>query len=175
MKVIMYVAPTPNGKIAREGHKENFVSAANWRLFVRIVKQVGSVIIGRTTFEVAAKSGVFPIRNALNVVMTRKKVENRWGKDALFTDKSPKEVLRMLQGMGYKKVIMAGGSGVSTSFIKQKLIDEIRLDFQPVMFGRGTPIFVDDDFDAKLRLLGIKKLSKNEVQLRYRVLNRRRT
>ena len=61
---------------------------------------------------------------------------------------------------------------VNTSFSRQKLIDEIHLDVQPEIFGNGTPLFAENEFDAKLRLLSAKKLSKNEVQLRYRVLKK---
>lgn len=171
MRVIIYAAPTPNGMIAKENYNEDYVSAGNWRLFVKTVRQAGSVVIGRRTFEVAVKTGVFPIRPALNVVMTSRKVENKWGDSALFTDKSPREVIRLLKGRGFKTMIVAGGS-VSTSFIREKLVDEIRLDFQPEIFGKGTRLFEGEDFDAKLELIGTKKLSKNEVQLRYGVLKR---
>jgi dihydrofolate reductase len=172
MKIIIYMAPTPNGMIAKENYDESFVSAANWRLFVKAVQQAGVVIIGRKTFEVAVKSKVFPIWRALNIVMTSKKVENKYGSEALFTSKSPEEIAAMLKSKGFKTAILAGGSKVNSSFIERGLIDEIRLDFQPEIFGRGTPLFSEGSFDASLELLETKKLSKNEIQLRYRVLKK---
>ncbi|MDE1855223.1 MAG: dihydrofolate reductase [Candidatus Micrarchaeota archaeon] len=172
MKVIIYMAPTPNGMIAKENYDESYVSAGNWRLFVSKVRQAGNVIIGRKTFEVALASGVFPIGGVLNVVMTSKKIENRWGGKVLFTSRSPREVIGLLKKKGYGMAIVAGGSLVNTSFLKQKLVDELHLDLQPEVFGKGTPLFVEESFDAKLRLLGTTKLSKNEVQVRYRVLKK---
>ncbi len=169
----MYMAPTPNGMIARENYDESYVSAANWKLFVSSVKRIGNVIIGRKTFEVALKSGVFPIGGALNIVMTSSKIENRWPGRVIFVGRSPKQALKVLKDKGYKIAMVAGGSNVNSSFIKEHLIDELHLDFQPEVFGRGTPLFAGKAFDAKLQLLGVTRLSKNEVQLRYRVVKKR--
>jgi len=52
----------------------------------------------------------------------------------------------------------------------EKLIDEIYIDVEPRVFGRGIPLFNGNDFDANLKLLETKKLSDNEIQLHYQVL-----
>ena len=59
---------------------------------------------------------------------------------------------------------------LNSSFMKEKLIDEIHLDVEPLVFGRGIKLFADDDFESRLELVGTKKLSANTVQLHYRVL-----
>lgn len=59
---------------------------------------------------------------------------------------------------------------MNASFIAAGLIDEIFLDVEPHLFGKGIKLFEGKNFEAKLKLLGVKKISKNEVQLHYKVL-----
>ncbi len=54
--------------------------------------------------------------------------------------------------------------------MKEKLVDEIWIDMMPRVFGRGTMLFDGAYFDANLRLSEVKKSSKNEIQLRYKVI-----
>lgn len=172
MKVILCMAPTPNGMIAKPNGDSSFVSVNDWRVFVRQVKKARNVVVGRHTFEICVKEKVFPIANQLNVVMTKSSIKNKWGKNAVFLNKSPKEILRFLSSRGFKTVVVAGGGMVNASFIKDRLIDELLFDVQPKVFGKGIRLFEGQDFDADLKLIGTKRLSKNEVQLRYKVLKK---
>ena len=124
--------------------------------------------IGRGTYEVSLRTGAFPY-DCFNIVMTKKKIENQWGDKVLFTDLEPKNVLNMLEKKGYGKVIVTGGH-LSASFMKEKLVDEIWIDVMPRVFTNGVRLFDGKYFDAKLKLLEVKKSAENEVQLRYKVI-----
>ena len=65
---------------------------------------------------------------------------------------------------------MAGGK-LATSFLKEGLVNEIYLNVEPIVFGKGIPIFTNENFEKNLELLQVKKFSKNEVRLHYMVLN----
>jgi dihydrofolate reductase len=54
--------------------------------------------------------------------------------------------------------------------LAENLVDEIYLDIEPIAFGSGIPLFRDKDFECKLKLLGQKNISDNEIQLHYAVL-----
>jgi dihydrofolate reductase len=84
--------------------------------------------------------------------------------------KSPKEALKILKEKNFSKAIVAGGGMLNSSFMKEHLIDEIYLDVEPLVFGKGIKLFSDNDFDAKFELTETKKLSKNTIQLHYKVL-----
>lgn len=71
---------------------------------------------------------------------------------------------------GFETIMVCGGGGLNTSFMKENLIDEIYLDIEPIIFGKGIKLFEDSNFEAKLKLLGVKKLSSNEIQLHYKVI-----
>lgn len=168
MKVIIYSIPTINGLIAMENEKDySFVSDKSWEFYLKEIKKAGVFIMGRRTYEVSLKTGAFPY-DCLNVVMTKQKIENKWGDKVIFTDLKPKEVLRMLEKKGFNKVIVTGGH-LSASFMKEKLVDEIWIDLMPRVFMSGIKLFDGDYFDAELELLEVKRM-KNDVQLRYKVV-----
>lgn len=173
-KVIIYSIPTINGLIAKEEEIDySFISDGDWELYLKALKEAGVFVMGRRTYEVCLRTGAFPY-DCLNVVMTRQKIENKWGDKVIFTDLKPKEVLSMLEKKGFSKVIVSGGH-LSASFMKEKLVDEIWIDVMPRVFTKGVRLFEGDDFDADLELLEVKKSAKNEVQLRYKVITDRPT
>ena len=169
MKVIIYSIPTINGLIAMENENDySFISDSDWEFYLKTLKEVGVFIMGRRTYEASLKTGAFPY-DCLNLVMTKQKIENKWGHKVIFTDLKPKEVLQMLENKGFSKVIITGGQ-LSASFMKEKLVDEIWIDLMPKIFTNGIRLFDGEYFDADLKLLSVKKFSENEIQLRYKVI-----
>lgn len=56
------------------------------------------------------------------------------------------------------------------AFMKEGLINEIYLDVEPLIFGKGIKLFADSDFEYNLELLEVNKLNENTVQLHYKVI-----
>ena len=125
--------------------------------------------MGRNTYLAASKSGYFPFPDTLNIVVSHQQIENKWGDKVVITNKSPKEIIRMLEQKGFAVVFLAGGGQLNTSFIKENIIDEIYLDVEPLIFGKGMGVFAKGDFEVELELLETKRLNSNTVQLHYRV------
>lgn len=86
---------------------------------------------------------------------------------------SPKKALDFLITKHFKKALIAGGGEVNASFMEQKLVDEIYLDVEPIALGDGIKLFSGKAFELKLRLLGTKHLSENELQLHYQVIHKK--
>lgn len=169
MKVAIYIAVSINGFIARADNKFHFVSKRSHRNFLKMCKEVGNCVIGRTTYEQSASSSHFPFSPGLNVVMTSKKLESKW-KNVVFLDGSPEEVLKFLKNKGYNEVVIGGGGAINSSFIKAGLVTDIYIDLEPYLLGMGVKGFAEDEFEAKLQLVEAKKFSKNELLLHYKVL-----
>ncbi|MBI2542771.1 MAG: dihydrofolate reductase family protein [Candidatus Aenigmarchaeota archaeon] len=169
MKVIIYSIPTVNGLISMEDEQDySFISDKSWEFYLKEIKKVGVFIMGRRTYEVSLRTGAFPY-DCLNVVMTKRKIENKWGNKVIFTNSTPKEVLRMLEKKGFDNVIVSGGH-LSSSFMKEKLVDEIWIDLMPRAFTTGVRLFDGDYFNAELKLLKVNRFAENEVQVRYKVV-----
>lgn len=159
------MAVTADGKIAKSSdHFPDWTSKEDKKMFAKISKEHGVVIMGDKTFFTFPK----PLPDRLNVVFTLEKnppeIENvKW------VSGEPQKVLEELEGMGYKSAILGGGSFLNTQFLKNKLVDEIYLTIEPKIFGDGLGI-LGGDFDVNLKLLNVEKINDDSVMLKYKVL-----
>jgi len=55
--------------------------------------------------------------------------------------------------------------------MREKLVDRIVIDLQPVAFGVGTPVFGDELDLTRLKLLDSRPLNESALGLRYHVLS----
>lgn len=167
MKVILLMAMTLDGKIARtERHFPDWTGSDDKKLFVKITKKAGVVIMGSKTFDTIGE----PLPERKNIVLTRNRSRQSGRADLVFTGRPPASILRDLEKEGYAEVVLAGGSIVNSMFARANLIDEIVITIAPRVFGTGIPLFADET-DMQLELMGIEKLDSKHVVLRYRVIH----
>jgi dihydrofolate reductase len=169
MKVIIYMGISINGYIAKEDGDSEWTSEEDLKGFYSHSKSAGNIILGRNTFQSAMDYGYFPFPDALNVVMTHKPLKNEWGDKVLVTDQPPQWVLTKLEELGFKEAFIAGGGKLNSSFLKEGLVDEIYLDVEPLLLGKGIPVFAPEDLEIELELLESKNLNSNTIQLHYAV------
>lgn len=159
-----------NGYIAKENGDSEWTSEEDLKGFYKQSKTAGNIIMGKNTYYAASKYGYFPFPDALNIVVSHEKIENKWGDKVIITEKSPKEIIAMLEEKGFNDAFIAGGGTLNSSFMKEKFIDEIYLDVEPLVFGKGIKVFADADFEFELKLIEINKLNQNTIQLHYEVI-----
>ncbi|MEV0580663.1 dihydrofolate reductase family protein [Streptomyces sp. NPDC050392] len=63
--------------------------------------------------------------------------------------------------------LSVGGAGLAASFAELDLIDEYWVYVQPVLIGRGKPMFPSADTLTALRLTGTRTFGNGVVELRY--------
>lgn len=76
------------------------------------------------------------------------------------------EVDKIRQQHG-ENIWLYGGASLVTDFINLDLIDVFRLSIQPVILGRGKPLFHDIEKRLQLQLTGVQKSASGVVQLIY--------
>ncbi len=167
MKVVMYMAITANGLIAKSNDDTSWISKEEWDSYSSFVRKAGSSIIGHRTYDILTKQPEFAEFKDVKIVVVSHKNFQTLSPNHSIT-KSPKQALELLKD--FKEVIVAGGGILNSSFMKENLVDEIYLDIEPIVFGKGIPLFADSDFEAKLQLIDTKKLSDSEIQLHYKVV-----
>ncbi|MBI3385081.1 dihydrofolate reductase family protein [Candidatus Gottesmanbacteria bacterium] len=170
MKVVLYMAITVNGYIAKEDDDTGFTSDIEWESYRNMARKVGNMIIGQRTYKISLENNSFEDLEKVKVVVVTTKESMKTNNSNHFLVKSPQEALAQLHDLGFETMLVAGGGKLNASFLAENLIDEIYLDIEPTVFGQGIKLFVGKDFTAKLKLLGTKKLSPNELQLHYKVL-----
>ena len=166
MKIILMMAITADGKIAKSSdHFPNWTSKEDKKMFAKISKKHGAVIMGDRTFFTFPK----PLPERLNIVFTLLKKPPKM-ENVMWVKGSLKKVLKKLEKMGYRSAILGGGAFLNTQFLKKKLIDEIWLTIEPKIFGDGLGVF-GGDFNVDLKLLDIERINEDSMVLKYKVLH----
>ncbi|MFB5637455.1 MAG: dihydrofolate reductase family protein [Nitrosarchaeum sp.] len=162
MKVIMYMAISANGHI-EDSNKNTPWSNEEWIGFSNMVKDVGNLVVGKNTYNIMIKEKEFDkIGNPYTIIISNT--------NSLNFIKSPEEAIEKLKEKGFSKILVAGGSSLNSSFLEKGLVDEIYLDVEPYIFGDGLNLISKSNINLKLELLEINKLSKNTIQLHYKIL-----
>lgn len=165
LPVTMMMAITLDGKIAKNSeHFPNWTSKEDKKLFAKISREHGVVMMGAKTFATFPS----PLPGRLNVVFTLEKdppeIEGvKW------VTGEPEPVLEELEKMGYKSALLGGGAFLNTLFLEKKLIKEIILTIEPKIFGDGISLF-NKDFDLNLQLKEVKKINDNAIMVKYEVI-----
>ena len=167
MKVILYMAISANGMIAKSDDDTSWISKEEWNNYSLAVRTSGCLIVGSRTYQILTKQPEFSEFKDIKLVAVAQESFSTLSPNHLVA-RSPKEALELLKD--FKEVVVAGGGILNASFMAENLVDEIYLDVEPVVFGKGIKLFEEKDFETKLELIEIKKLSENEIQLHYRVL-----
>lgn len=168
MKLVLYMAMTVNGYIAKENDETPW-SAAIWKSYYSLARKFKAIIIGRRTYQIMAAANEFSkIGSPFIVVLTSKPGHST--RNLVFV-KTNKDAVKLLENKGFTDALIGGGGKLNASFISEGLISEICLDIEPAIFGTGIKLFSDGHFEAKLRLLKVSKLSGGSIQLCYKVIN----
>ncbi|MBN2854173.1 dihydrofolate reductase [Patescibacteria group bacterium] len=165
MKVIMMMAITADGKIAKDSTQfADWTSREDKKLFAKTSKECGAVLMGENTF----KTFPSPLKERLNVVFSENE-NNPEIEGVKFVKGEPEKVLAELENLGYEKVLLGGGAFLNSLFLEKKLINEIMVTVEPKIFGAGLSLF-NRDLDANLKLLNVEKINEDTVLLHYQVL-----
>jgi dihydrofolate reductase len=166
VKVILYNAITADGYIARKNNDTPW-SKEEWLAFHGTVLKIGNIVVGRKTHEIMKRERVFEkCGNPVVVVVNRSR--DYCGKGIIVV-KSPKDAVEVLSAMKFRYLLLGGGGILNSSFLTSGLVDQLWIDIEPLLFGDGIKIFAAKGFAAKLELIGLKKLSKDLVQIRYHI------
>lgn len=168
MKVVLYMAVSIDGYIAREDDSTDWVSDKEWESFKNILKEAGNAIVGRRNYAIIEKEETFPFEELFIVGVSSKEIKPE--KENVAWVKSPREALNLLEEKGFQTAVVSGGGKLNSSFLKEGLIDEIFLDVEPIVLGKGVQLFYPSDLEANLELLEVKKISDQEIQLHYKII-----
>lgn len=163
MRVILYMAQTLNGFIARENHEAPWTDTV-FQAYYEFIRTHGNLVVGRTTYTIMKSVGEFDhLGDPETVVLSR---TAQALPDATVVPSS-QEALRHLEAKGFETAVIAGGAQCNASFWQKGLIDDLIIDVEPQLFGKGIPFFAPFGGEAQLKLQEVKELGENVVRLRY--------
>jgi dihydrofolate reductase len=107
--------------------------------------------------------------NATKIVVSRTLDRVAWGdaqNTALIKDNIAEEINKIKQEPG-KDIWFLGSTMLAQTFMQLDLIDEYRININPIVLGRGKPLFANVTREFPLRLLEAKTFTSGVVALRY--------
>lgn len=168
MKKTLFLSVSIDGFIANKEGIPLFPDGA-WEDWCSLVNDADNVIAGRSSYEQLKDDDMASVLHPKHkIVLSTRDIalaDSTWQHA-----KSPSEALAILKSTGVGEAIIGGGRAVAHSFMRERLVDYIVIDLQPVAFGVGTPVFGDVIEMAKLKLLDSRPLNDNAIRLRYQVL-----
>jgi dihydrofolate reductase len=183
MKVSLIAAVSTDGFIAPENQAGKpstaWTSPEDTAWFNRKTKEIGTVIMGRTTWEtIPAKRR--PLKNRLNLIYTSKTsaisnavpfdlvAENNFDANKPYTTSLPPDKLINRLSDHFRELAVIGGTSIYTLFMQSGLVDTVYLTIEPVLFGTGTPLF-DKKLDTALQLEAVEHLNPHSLLLTYQI------
>ena len=103
-------------------------------------------------------------RDMPKIVFSRTLEQAGWN-TTIVRELVPEEIQKLKEQPGGDLVV--GGADLATAFRAHDLIDEYRIYVQPVLLGRGRPLFQPSDVAARLRLAETRAFGNGVVLLRY--------
>lgn len=131
---------TVNGYIAKENDEAPWFEES-WQAYSEFVKRTKNIIIGGYTYEMLKQDSEFreKIGNPLVAAVSHSQKEKDDPGDVIAH--SPREALEAVKNAGFDEVLVEGGGGVNASFLLEGLLDEIYIDIDPVIWGKGKNFY----------------------------------
>ena len=141
-KVILLAAMSIDGFIA-PADKEALPSTAwtskeDWRFFTSKSKELGTMIMGSTTFETIKRA--LPERQTIVMTSQPQRYSEYVDPSLTFTSDQPAAILAQLSEHGIEQVALCGGAHIYSLFLSENLVDEMYLTIEPYLFGHGIKL-----------------------------------
>lgn len=172
MKIIMVMVSSVNGRITKGNNLDvySWSSKEDKNFFLPLVKKHNLIVMGSKTYE-AVRKNLDLSQNKLRVVLTKN--PKKYSAQAVagkleFSHESPKQLVKRLSRQGRHEMLLLGGGIINALFLKAKLVDELQLVVEPLIFGAGQLLVAEAPFTSKLKLATIKRLNpQGTLLLKY--------
>lgn len=171
-KLVLYIASSLDGYIATNEHNLDWLFSIDGEGdngYSRFYDTIDTILIGRITYDwiIEHENGSFPYQGKECYVFSKTKKEDN--EHVTFIDKNIVQFLQDLKNKNGKNIWLVGGGELLSTFIKEKLVDEIIINIAPTLLGKGIPLFKNNDFQTSLTLKNINRFNQF-VELSYEVV-----
>lgn len=174
-KVIMWDMVSVDGFFEAPGHDIDwFVFEDELAAYIGETQlQAGTLLFGRVTYELmaaywpSAEGDIATFMNGIEkFVFSRTLQSADWNNTTLVSGDAVAEVERLRQLEG-GAIFIFGSANFAATLTARGLVDEYRLGINPVLLGKGTPLFQGILERMKLRLTHVRPLKSGVVILHY--------
>lgn len=168
-QIRLYIAQSLDGYIARPD------GAIDWLRpfddveygYERFIADIGTVVMGRKSYEVARSLGDWPYPNARSLVITSSPLDEDAPPTVTRVNADVPRLATALRAAGGKDAWIMGGAMAINAFLTADAIDRIDLFIVPVLLGEGVPLFEANRPQTALKLAGTQTYDKGLARLSY--------
>jgi dihydrofolate reductase len=145
-------------------------------------KDVGTILMGRKTYEAAAAQGR---GGGKNPKKTKRRTEKKVMRSYVFSRTLKQidepgvelvagdvvEFVRDLKRQPGNGICLMGGGKLAQSLLAAGLVDQIGLNIHPILLGSGIPTFRDPGHRVKLTLTECRPIDGGSILANYKVLH----
>lgn len=171
----VFIATSLDGFIARENGEIDWLlkhdQAGEDHGYDEFIKDVDAIVMGRGTFESVQAMGEWFYTRPVVVLsssLSPQQLPRKLAGKVRFSDKSPSEVMAMLEGEGCARVYVDGGK-IIQSFLALNMIRDMVITRIPILLGTGRPLFCGIQRDVSLSHIATRSFPSGLVQSSYRV------
>jgi dihydrofolate reductase len=175
MKTILIFVSTLDGKVTKwdQPRVSLWSSHQDQDYYKKIWNESRLIVMGSNTFNAEQ---VNPSASHQIIIMTShpgKYKSLEIPGQIEFTNEPPVELISRFIIKGHQQMLVVGGPHIATSFLKEQLIDELWLTFEPKIFGLGSNFATDVELNINLRLIHSERVNDQGTLItRYAVLKK---
>ena len=165
-KIILYIASSLDGYIARENGDVDWLPQLSESGYDDFYKSIDTVIMGKKTYDQILTFGEYPYKGKKSFVFSR---------DTSLTKDENVEFVSNLDEFSKNlvsfegNVWLVGGSELFSSFLQNKLVDEVILSVIPTVIGKGIPLFQNINQEVNFKLIKTTEYA-GFIELTYQIL-----
>lgn len=176
MKITLIAVSSLDGKITKWDDSQDvssWASPEDQEFFVSMIQKHKVLVMGRKSYD-AVKHRLKLDENRLRIVMTS--TPEKYKCDVVpgkleFTSESPVELVHRLESEDNRELLLLGGSGIYTAFLKAGLVSDLYLTLEPKIFGKGKLLVGEERLDFNnLNLESVEKLNRQGSLLLHYLL-----
>lgn len=168
-KVILYIACSLDGFIAKKNHDLSWLFMDQTYGFEEFEKSFGAAVMGSKTYDFSRQYSDPPFKGKKNFVLTsQRSLYPTSTKELIFCGYD--DVIKYIkESSDDEGIFLVGGVKLIADFINHDLLDEIVVAFHPIILGEGIPLFHGINKEVLLEYKGTEEFNTGLVKLKYTV------
>lgn len=171
-RIKLYIACSLDGYIAREDGSIDWLTKYENNPetdygYSEFYASIGTVLMGRKTYEQVLGFGDWPYGKKKAYVFTRQNEPLRREKNVEFVSGNVGEFARRLKENTEEDIWLVGGSQLIKVFLEENLVEDMIVFVVPIILGSGIPLFDRIGKEISLRIINTERYESGLVRLEY--------
>ena len=171
-RIKLYIATSLDGFIARENGSIDWLTEYENNPetdygYSKFYSSIGTVLMGRKTYEQVLGFGNWPYKEKNSYVFTRWKENLHREGNVEFVSEDIREFVSQLKESTEEDIWLVGGSQLIKAFLEKNLVQDLIVFIVPIILGSGIPLFDHIGREVRLKIEKIEKYENGLVKMEY--------